>query len=74
LRILSVVQKAMVLGYTENRVSRTRPGIRRRECYPVLNHAMNSIMPRYELRHISASATITWRTHRLVTCTWGAIG
>jgi hypothetical protein len=29
---------------------------------------MNSIMPRYELRHISASATTTWRSHRFVTC------
>jgi epsilon-lactone hydrolase len=28
---------------------------------------MNSRMPRYEPRHISASATITWRSHLLVT-------
>src|SRR5271166_3178254 len=30
----------------------------------------NSMTPRYELRHISGSATITWRSHALVTVNW----
>jgi hypothetical protein len=42
---LGVVQKVVVPGYTENRQSRTRKGIPRFECYPVLNHAPDSIVP-----------------------------
>jgi hypothetical protein len=30
----------------------------------------NSMTPRYELRHIRGSATITWRSHALVTVNW----
>jgi hypothetical protein len=33
---------------------------------------MDSIMPRYELRHMSTSATTIWRSHRLVTWTWSS--
>jgi hypothetical protein len=38
---IGVVQKLVVPGYTENRQSRTRKGIPRFECYPVLNHAVS---------------------------------
>jgi hypothetical protein len=32
----------------------------------------NSTTPRYELRQISVSATITWRSHVLVTVNWNS--